>query len=450
MINKINSPGFVRINSFLNEYERDIPSLSLLYNDREKLIENIISLTKENINQETCRDKKIFIKPNWVKHSSKASDELCLRTHDAVTLALVEYVCQCNPSHVTIGDAPIQGCKWNLMISDDFVNEIQHLSIKYNVPVHVKDLRRRILNLSDASMVNIQQGLDDFIIVDVGAQSYLEEITHPTENRFRVTHYNPDRFIESHGPGKHKYCITKELFEADIVISVPKIKTHEKSGITNALKNIVGLNGDKDFLPHHRIGGTGEGGDAYPGYNWVRRFSERCYDQANRNLGNKLYWFWIRTASLLWKMSRPGPKDRFGAGWHGNDTTWRMVMDLNLVAVYATRDGKLADTPQRLLYSLCDGIIGGQKDGPLSPEPLPLGMLLFSNDSSWCDIAAALLMGMDTGSLPLLLAAEQFSSERKVSFYLNNKEISVSDLKNISIEAKMPSGWIDYYKITKN
>ncbi|MBK8622506.1 MAG: hypothetical protein IPN79_12295 [Saprospiraceae bacterium] len=119
-------------------------------------------------------------------------------------------------------------------------------------------------------------------------------------------------------------------------------------------------------------------------------------------------------------------------------------MDLNLVATYATRDGKLSDEPQRLLYSLCDGIIGGQKDGPLTPEPLPLGVLMFTNDSSWCDITAAVLMEMEIGRLPLLQAAEAFSSERKIRFYLNNKEINLSEIKHMSIETKMPSGWVDY------
>lgn len=444
MVNKIRTNGFVKIHSFLNDKQREITSLSVIYDDKKLLLEQISSLISEEINLETCGDKKIFIKPNWVKHSSVESDEICLRTHDSVTLALVEYVCSCRPKSVVIGDAPIQGCKWDKMISEAFLKKLEMISAKSQVPVSVKDLRRKVMNLADEDMVNVRQGMDDFVIVDVGRQSYLEEITSEDKNQFRVTHYNPDRFIESHKPGVHKYCITKELFDADIVISVPKIKTHEKSGITNALKNIVGLNGDKDFLPHHRIGGTRAGGDAYPGYNLLRHWSEKSYDQANRNLGNRSYWIWIRIASLLWKMSFPGREARFGAGWYGNDTTWRMVMDLNLVATYATRDGKLSDEPQRLLYSLCDGIIGGQKDGPLTPEPLPLGVLMFTNDSSWCDITAAILMEMEIERLPLLQAAEAFSSERKIRFYLNNKEINLSEIKPMSIETKMPSGWVDY------
>ncbi|MBK9150474.1 MAG: DUF362 domain-containing protein [Saprospiraceae bacterium] len=444
MLKKVTDKGFVYIKKFYDGINPGIDDLAGVYNNYDLLCESIENLISNELNSQNCKDKKIFLKPNWVKHSSNPHDELCLRTHDQVVIALTEILCRYQPGLIIIGDAPIQGCKWDQMLSKTFYNRIIELSEKSGVPVRIKDLRRKIMDLSKDSMISESQGLEDFVIVDVGKASYLEEVTKSGENLFRVTHYNPDRFMESHKPGVHKYCITKELFEADIVISIPKIKTHEKSGITNALKNIVGLNGDKDFLPHHRIGGTNNGGDAYPGHNPVRYWAELLYDKANRSLGKKSYWLWIRLASLVWKLSLPGPTDRFGAGWYGNDTTWRMVMDLNLVSIYALSDGTMSSQPQRLLYSLCDGIIGGQKDGPLFPEPLPLGILMFTNDSAWADISAAILMGMDISKLPLLQAAREFSSERKTDIKLNGQKVDLNYLKSISITAQMPGGWINY------
>jgi uncharacterized protein (DUF362 family) len=444
-LSPISLQGFVKIISFFSKGStRDIDHLSDVYAHSDQLIERISKLTREEINLKEIENKNIFLKPNWVKHNTKAHDEICLRTNDAVTLALCEVVLQHKPKKVVIGDAPIQGCRWDDMFSDDFKLSVRKLSDKYNVEIVIKDLRRKVMNLSDTNMINTTQGLDDFIIFDVGQQSFLEPITKKDDNQFRVTHYNPDRFKESHGPGVHRYCITKELFDADVVISIPKTKTHEKSGITNALKNIVGLNGDKDFLPHHRIGGTKAGGDSYPGYNLFRQWSELCYDNANRNLGNKSYWIWVRIAALLWRISRPGPMDRFGAGWHGNDTTWRMVMDLNLVAHYGKSDGSLSDTPVRVLYSLCDGIIGGQKDGPLSPDPLPLGTLTWTNDSAWADICMATMMDMDITKLPLLIAAETFSAARGTKIFFNDELVDLGHLKNFSIQTEMPGGWVNY------
>lgn len=444
LFNKISADGFVKIRSVFDPKKRDVSSLATLYNDHTLLKNYLKKLTSEEVNLEKIQGRKIFLKPNWVKHSSNETDHLCLRTHESFILAFLEIVIELMPQSIVIGDAPIQGCKWDKMLDADFTNEVLKLSLKHQIKVEIKDLRRKVMDLASKDMVSNVSSLDDFIIFDVGEASYLEPVTDKGKNKFRVTHYNPDRFKESHASGMHKYCITKELFEADIVISLPKIKTHEKSGITNALKNIVGLNGDKDFLPHHKIGGTKSGGDSYPGNHILRNWSELCYDNANRNLGKKSYWFWVRLASFLWKLSNPGPMDRFGAGWHGNDTTWRMVMDLNLIAIYGKSDGTISKNPQRLLYSLCDGIVGGQKDGPLSPDPLALGVICFTNDSSWADICMATLMGMDIRKLPLLTAARDFSSDRHTSISYNDKSICLDDLKNHIIEAQMPSGWIHY------
>ncbi len=180
----------------------------------------------------------------------------------------------------------------------------------------------------------------------------------------------------------HKYCISKALFESDVVISLPKIKTHQRTCITGGLKNIVGLNGDKDFLPHHRLGGTGNGGDCYEGKNHLRYWAELSQDAANRNQGTIFFRPWLKVSGLLWELSIPKEDDDLGAGWYGNDTTWRMVMDLNTIALYGKLDGSLSDEPQRVLYSLCDAIIAGEGDGPLHPEPFPMGIVSFSNDFS--------------------------------------------------------------------
>ena len=283
-----------------------------------------------------------------------------------------------------------------------------------------------------------------FLIFDVGKESYLEPITKEGKNEFRVTQYNPDRFILSHKPGMHKYCITKELFDADVVISLPKIKTHQKAGITAALKNIVGLNGDKDFLPHHRIGGTGMGGDSYPGKNYLRYLTELCHDAANRRQGTKAYVFFMRLASVLWRLSLPSQEHQTAAAWHGNDTTWRMVMDLNKIVIFGKADGTLASIPQRTLYSLSDGIIGGQGDGPLKPDPLNLGIVAFSNNSAWHDLAMATLMKMKKEKIPLLQSAKKFLIDQKVDVRLNGTIIDLEKLDLYSTKATMPPGWINY------
>lgn len=111
------------------------------------------------------------------------------------------------------------------------------------------------------------------------------------DDNFRITCYPPERLKREHQKGHHRYCIIKDLFEADVVLSLPKVKTHQKTGITGALKNFVGVNGDKDYLPHHRIGGTKFGGDCYPGGSLLRRWSEffRIWPTGTKRKGDTVF-----------------------------------------------------------------------------------------------------------------------------------------------------------------
>jgi uncharacterized protein (DUF362 family) len=48
--------------------------------------------------------------------------------------------------------------------------------------------------------------------------------------------YHPDWLKRTHGLGKHQYLIARDVIEADVVINVPKLKTHKKACITGARK----------------------------------------------------------------------------------------------------------------------------------------------------------------------------------------------------------------------
>jgi len=439
--------SFVNIRTVFDSGDRSVAALSKLYQDRRFLNAVIEEVAQPVLTSEKIAGKKVLLKPNWVRHDRIPSDEICLRTHDSFLLAALETVLKRSPKEVLIGDAPIQGCHWSRVVTDQLRETMAKLEERYSVPVSIKDFRRVAFDpaLNDAS--ENRRPLDKYLIFDLGPASFLEPITEEGKNNFRVTVYNPDRFIESHSKGMHKYCITRELFETDLVISLPKVKTHQKAGITAALKNIVGLNGDKDFLPHHRIGGTGRGGDCYPGNSRVRYMAELAYDEGNRNKGNFLFTVWTRVAALLWRLSLPSQYDHPGAGWYGNDTTWRMVMDLNQIVYFGTADGGLAPSQQREFYSLSDGIIGGQGDGPLFPDPLPLGVVGFTNSSALNDVCMAHLMGMNVDKIPLLRAAMGFMQSGGQKILLNGEEIGIEDLNNHSVSAVMPPGWVGYEQV---
>jgi len=413
------------------------------HSDLKNIIKSVFYLEKAQI-----YNKRILIKPNWVKHPVKETDKLCLTTHPNFILAALELILEHKPKRIIIGDAPIQGCQWEKMLPEYFFQKVNEYSKIYSVPIIIKDFRRTTLDKTRNTVIRNKVPLDEYIIFDLGSNSWLEPISSE-KPIFRVTDYNHQRLAQTHKVGVHKYCITKELFYADVVISLPKIKTHQKVGITCALKNVVGLNGDKDFLPHHRVGGTGFGGDCYPGKNYIRRFSEYLKDKANKNIGTSKYYFWNFASKIAWSLNRRSKFHSLAAGWYGNDTAWRMVADLNTITQYGNADGSISMIPQREIYSLCDGIIGGQGDGPLEPEPLPLGVVSFSNNSALNDAAMANLMGFDMNKIPLARECLKKTDLSRAIIKINNEYLELQYILNHRIKTTPPPGWIGFVELEK-
>jgi uncharacterized protein (DUF362 family) len=439
--------SFVKFISFHEgEDERTLLHLREIYCNNDRMASSIRELIKGELTAQLVTGKKVLLKPNWVKHSAKSVDDLCLRTNSSFILVVLEVILELKPSKITIGDAPIQGCRWDEIVTSEFSEKIDVLSSKYSVPIHIEDFRRRVFNTREGKPVADIRPLSDYLIFDLGKQSLLEPITTTGKTKFRVTDYNSERMNEAHSPGVHKYCLIRDFFESDIIISIPKIKTHEKTGMTGAMKNIVGINGDKDYLPHHRIGGTGNGGDCYPGSNILRYWSEHILDIANKNQGGIFYQTWKKIAKVFWRLSFPQKTHHLSAGWHGNDTTWRMVSDLNKIAVFGKSDNSISEIPQRKIYNICDGIIGGQGNGPLYPDPLPLGVISFSDNAVLNDICFAKLMKLQPEKIPLISNNISEEDLRSSTITYNSSSILFGDLSEFALNTAPAEGWETYLK----
>ncbi len=407
-------------------------------------IENITTILENGIIEsdydlKNINAAKILIKPNWVRHNLNALDELCLTTHPNFIIAILNILVKYKPKEIIIGDAPIQGCNWDKLITESFINTVSNIAKESNVSIRIVDFRRTVFSESSNVVSNNRRDISKYVIFDLSDSSYLEPIS-TDKPIFRVNNYDPDRLAMSHRKGKHLYCIAKELFEVDYVIALPKAKTHQKTGITNALKLMVGLNGDKDYLPHHRVGGTGFGGDCYPGGNPLRRVSEYILDCANKNMGDAKYKLMKKITAILWKLSFPLKVHSLSAGWFGNDTTWRMVMDINKIIKYGKKDGTLSDKKQRTILYICDGIIAGQGDGPLNPDPLPLGIVMISENAAQMDRALAILMGYDIEQIPLIRQSILLE-ENDCEYYYNGEVVAISDMAKHAVQVKPPRGW---------
>ena len=437
------------MNSFVNivpvSQNKLLSELSEIYEDNDYLKSAIDKAVGSFLPKNDIEGKRLLLKPNWVKHPTKAQDNICLCTHPNFILAFVELLIKRNPQSILIADAPIQGCNWSALLTESFINKIKQISLSSGIEICIKDFRRVLFSPRTNEIVQEKKNLDDYIIFDVAEKSYLEDITSD-KNLFRVTCYNPDRLAESHHKGVHKYCIARDVFKCDTIITIPKIKTHQKTGLTNSMKILVGINGDKDYLPHHRIGAIESGGDCYKGKHPFRRMSELLLDEANRHIGHWAYRPLSFLSTALWRLSRPTEEQNLAAGWYGNDTVWRMVMDLNMIAQYGRLDGTLALDTQRTIYTLCDGVIGGQGNGPLSPDPLSLGIIAFANDAFAMDEVVGRLFKLNLERIPLLREAKRLNEKHVIDYYINGSKAKISDVDNYAVDVVMPPGWINYNK----
>jgi uncharacterized protein (DUF362 family) len=402
-------------------------------------------------------DARVLIKPNWVLHENRGPWGLePLITNSLLIRATVEAALASGAGSVQVADAPIQGCNFDHLLDAASVREwATALAAREPRFLGVRDLRRTIRRETAGISETVQevQELDRFTLFDLGSDSLLEPVTTPSP-RFRVTQYDPAHLARTHAPGRHQFLVAKEVLEADLVINLPKLKTHKKAGVTCALKNLVGINGNKEYLPHHRVGGAGNGGDCYPGKDTVKRSLELAYDRFNaatRTLPRRVW----RTIARVLKGVQHRRGDAIGVegSWSGNDTVWRMCLDLNRILLYGRADGTFSDLPERRAVHLVDGLIAGQGDGPLRSRPLPLGMLFGGESAAAVDWVAALLLGYDPDRIPIVRHA--FDEFRWALVDFSSSEVAVVDagtgesLSAAALQTLVPQGiiypvgWLD-------
>ena len=348
---------------------------------------------------------RVLIKPNLVLHANQGTGGMLpLVTHPSLIKAVVAEVLKANPAEVLVGDAPIQSCDFTKLLRvtelDKWSAELQKTDTRFK---GIQDFRRTTCAIVKGVRVadeNIQPA-ENFVLYNLGKDSLIEPLTDDT-NSLRVTSYDPRLMAKTHSPGNHQYLVSRRVIEADVVINLPKLKTHKKAGITNALKNLVGINGNKEYLPHHRIGGADVGGDCYPGNDLVKRALESVLDRQNMTTSMTKGKMLATVGTQLERVMRlKGDKIGVEGAWSGNETVSRMCLDLNRILLYGKTDTTLGETVQRQVLHIVDAVIGGQGDGPLASDELPLGLILAGENAAAVDWVGAHLLGYDAREISL-------------------------------------------------
>jgi len=355
------------------------------------------------------RGAKVLIKPNLVLHQNEGPWGLePLVTHSSVIRAATEFALFAGASEVVVGDAPVQGCDFAHLLRvtglDEWADGLRTDEPRFK---GIRDFRRTTCVFVNGVRVP-NEGLiseDQFVLFDLGRDSLLEPISDPFGS-FRVTCYDPRLLARTHAPGRHQYLVARDVIDADVIINLPKLKTHKKAGMTCALKNLIGINGNKEYLPHHRLGGSASGGDCYPGGSLVKKALERVWDRQNMASTSIESRVWRALGIQLDRVSRL-QGDRLGieGSWSGNDTIWRTCLDLNRILLYGRADASLAPAVQRRVVHIVDAVIAGQGDGPLAPQPLPMGLVLAGHNAAAVDWVGARLLGYDPQRIPIVSRA---------------------------------------------
>jgi uncharacterized protein (DUF362 family) len=395
---------------------------------------------------------RIVLKPNFVIHSNQGGYGLeCLLTHPSVIEAALEYVALTKPASVVLGDAPVQGCDFAQLREALQLDSLVEKFRQRGIPIELIDFRRTVLSGGTPGGERVEgvRSEDRFVLFDLGGESLLEPIAVDSD-KFRVTMYNPELLQQNHQLGRHRYLIAREIIEADLVINLPKLKSHKKACVTGALKNLVGINGNKEFLPHHRKGGSESGGDCYEGGSSLKLAAEHLFDFANRRSSGRLPAAAVRAGQILGRCSTAfGSDENLEGSWYGNDTIWRTCLDLQRILRYGEVGGGMAESPQRVVLSLTDAIVGGQGEGPLANDPVASGFMTGSLNPAAAEWINTRLMGFDPQRIPLTREAFDRFRHPLVSYApdairvrLNNdEEIGLTDVVPFGAAFEPASGW---------
>jgi uncharacterized protein (DUF362 family) len=376
---------------------------------------------------------RVFLLPNFVMHrrQDESLDEFQAKcTHGSVLRAVVDYVAiACgDPSLISFGNAPIQACDYDRVLTETGARAITEAYLRaLGLALVPHDLRAIVTEWTKRGALRSRtvRDVEASLSVDLGRDSWLDPLFHQSGKlpQVRVGDYPPRDIMSYHSAGRHLYVVNRRVLEADVIISIPKLKTHQKVGLTCALKGVVGAIARKECLAHHRRGGPQSGGDEYPQDNFLRNITSFLNDFADGGGAG----FWSNSVRCMSKLAsrrlREGPNGIMGGAWYGNDTAWRMVLDIVRVLRYAQSDGVLCSHPKRKLLSFVDGVVAGEGEGPLRPTPRMIGAMVFSPDISVADAACALLAGYQPCKIPLV-----HNSFKKTSF-----PITENDLQSIDV-----------------
>ncbi len=357
---------------------------------------------------------KVVIKPNWVReeHLDRPGHWEYVITHPSIISAVLRKVLEVLPAggRVSIMDGPEFSSSFEKLMTYYPLNQwIQQASLK-NIKIEIIDLRDEIwFDNGNVVTKRFKNQGDQRGSTEVNLLGMLSEFN--SHYKSKKGYFGADSNIaetnKAHDGFNNLYRVSRTAIECDVFINIPKLKTHKKAGITSCLKNLVGINTYRNYLPHYSLGTKEDRGDQF------------CLSGTKQIIESNLMPLihqYIRTNTLLSRGFSPFMrlgKSVFGTNkqtirsgsWYGNDTIWRMILDINKVLLYANVDGTIR--PDKLenrkkYIGIVDGILCGEGNGPKIPDPKELNYLVQGNNPATIDAVCSELMEFDSNKIPVI------------------------------------------------
>ena len=298
--------------------------------------------------------KRVFVLPNLVMHRRTDRGEtiplfLAKCTNGSIVKPLLAHAVEAagDSRLVTLGSAPLQSCDYAVASREaGFTSSPSEDSSGPPAGITPMDLRSVATVWSKYGALLESDARDvPSVEVDLGPLSFLDELyLRKTSVDFRVGDYAPGETLSFHSKGRHIYTIHRDVLESDVIISVPKLKTHEKVGITCALKGTIGTVTRKECLAHYRHDNRDGRGDEHPPGNPLRALASEISDRSSSAPQTRLGNATRIIGKSAFRLARIGQHGIMGGAWAGNDTAWRMALDVARILRFARPDGSIADT----------------------------------------------------------------------------------------------------------
>ena len=381
----------------------------------------------------------VLIKPNLVmdKNHNQDGGTDCLYTHPSVVAPIIDYVLLalgCT-GRIIIGDAPMQECNFDSLIENSGYKQlVEFYKNRYGCNIRLVDFRQLssvvINGIHHFSIDESKEGM----IINLGKDSvHFQE--GEQSHKIRITNYDPRILRLHHYQDKHEYFISSHVLNADVLINIPKPKVHRKAGMTISLKNMIGINVRKEFLPHHTMGAISQGGDEYKDKNLIHSFRSYMLDKKNIYVFENKYgkarlaYIVIKCLSRILELTK---NDFYREGnWYGNDTISKTIVDLNRIVQYADKNGVLQANRTRKMIIVADMIIAGEKEGPVAPSPKELGIIAAGTNPVCFDEIIATLVGFDYHKIPSITRARE-ANQRYALVDQEVKPVVASNLPDLN------------------